>query len=417
MIQRRGSVSRPRTATARRLLITTLAGVALIAALGGYVTAQRRLPPPEPPPARVLPDPNGWDAINAALAKLGPAPDLLPTLTESQLRAIVAPNRAALGELRAALRLELVVPEQALVESPLARGNCRNGAQFFAAESRLAAFEDRPAEAMGSALDGVELGQRLASSRGSSSLVLSGVRCCEIGGSEASRLVPTLTGAEAEDAGRRLESICGELVDTVDLLEALRRQYLDEFRGAVDQGDLATYFEVGNAPGLDPVRAGVYPSVRMYRRLDAYLADQVREAAKPYPQRSRFEPRDRSGGALFPSPIREVQFPLRGAIVAVEGHRARLRLVRLELALHAHRLRHGAYPAALADLDGVSEDALTDPFADTPFRYSREGPRYLLYSIGPDGVDGGGTPVLAGGNTRADAGDIVAGKLWPPAAR
>ena len=70
-------------------------------------------------------------------------------------------------------------------------------------------------------------------------------------------------------------------------------------------------------------------------------------------------------------------------------------------ALRAYQAEHNAYPSDLNAL--VSGRYLTripaDPFSstgDAPVQYRRlENGKYLLYSIGPDGKDDGGTPIEA----------------------
>ena len=60
---------------------------------------------------------------------------------------------------------------------------------------------------------------------------------------------------------------------------------------------------------------------------------------------------------------------------------------RILLQLRAKRLREGSYPETLAGLD-----APEDPFSGRPFVYRRLDPdAFLLYSLGPNGVDDGGT--------------------------
>lgn len=62
--------------------------------------------------------------------------------------------------------------------------------------------------------------------------------------------------------------------------------------------------------------------------------------------------------------------------------------------LEAYRLAHGAYPESLDALEGA---ATLDPLNGQPFRYSREGGSFRLYSIGPDGIDQGGKSDVIGG--------------------
>jgi hypothetical protein len=71
------------------------------------------------------------------------------------------------------------------------------------------------------------------------------------------------------------------------------------------------------------------------------------------------------------------------------------------LALERYRTDHGSYPARLAELVPVFIPELPlDPWSGAPLRYrltdpatDPQGRPYLLYSIGADGQDNGGTPV------------------------
>lgn len=66
--------------------------------------------------------------------------------------------------------------------------------------------------------------------------------------------------------------------------------------------------------------------------------------------------------------------------------------IRLEAVLEAYRLEHGQYPERLDQLAGSYMSQIpSDPFAEgEPFKYSRKGNKYLLYSIGMDFTDDGG---------------------------
>jgi hypothetical protein len=60
-------------------------------------------------------------------------------------------------------------------------------------------------------------------------------------------------------------------------------------------------------------------------------------------------------------------------------------------ALAAYRADHGAYPAELTVLVPKYLPAIPeDLFSGGPLRYKREGPGYVLYSVGPNGKDDGG---------------------------
>jgi len=92
------------------------------------------------------------------------------------------------------------------------------------------------------------------------------------------------------------------------------------------------------------------------------------------------------------------------------------------LALQAYQADHHAYPPALSMLSTAYRTALsTDPLNPvSPFHYRLTTQGYLLYSIGPDHKDDGGTPSTDGLRTPMDddratackltsTGDIVAG--------
>ncbi|HEX5322295.1 MAG TPA: type II secretion system protein GspG, partial [Capsulimonadaceae bacterium] len=71
-------------------------------------------------------------------------------------------------------------------------------------------------------------------------------------------------------------------------------------------------------------------------------------------------------------------------------------LLLLALALHAYKLDHNSYPSTLSQLaPAYLKNIPSDPFAERgPMRYRRMKETYLLYSVGPDGKDNGGTPIF-----------------------
>lgn len=69
-------------------------------------------------------------------------------------------------------------------------------------------------------------------------------------------------------------------------------------------------------------------------------------------------------------------------------------MLNIELALRAYRLEHGKYPKSLAELaPSYIREIPEDEFAKTgKLRYKLNGDKYILYSVGPDGIDNGGKP-------------------------
>ncbi len=66
-----------------------------------------------------------------------------------------------------------------------------------------------------------------------------------------------------------------------------------------------------------------------------------------------------------------------------------LRLTRAGLALLQYKQAHGAFPQTL---DVLGLQGLTDPYTDKPLPYRPEGEGFVIYSVGDDLKDNGGTP-------------------------
>ena len=59
------------------------------------------------------------------------------------------------------------------------------------------------------------------------------------------------------------------------------------------------------------------------------------------------------------------------------------------LALLQYRKAHGAFPESL---DVLGLENLTDPYVDKPLHYRTEAEGFIVYSVGEDQEDNGGTP-------------------------
>jgi hypothetical protein len=65
------------------------------------------------------------------------------------------------------------------------------------------------------------------------------------------------------------------------------------------------------------------------------------------------------------------------------------------LALRAFRIEKGHYPANLKELaPGYLKSIPLDPFTDAPLHYQLQGNKYLLWSVGPDGINNNGIPIF-----------------------
>jgi hypothetical protein len=80
------------------------------------------------------------------------------------------------------------------------------------------------------------------------------------------------------------------------------------------------------------------------------------------------------------------------SLKSTDQHAVYLAMAETGLALAAYRADHDEYPEDLASLTPQYTAKLpADPYAlDKPLHYRRQSSGYLLYSIGPDGLDQGG---------------------------
>ncbi len=87
---------------------------------------------------------------------------------------------------------------------------------------------------------------------------------------------------------------------------------------------------------------------------------------------------------------------------------ARLMLCRIAVALRLYAHAHGKHPDSLQALVPEYLDAVpVDPFDDQPICYKRTAEGVLIYSIGPDFVDGGGVDERVKKNSFSEPHDIV----------
>jgi hypothetical protein len=80
------------------------------------------------------------------------------------------------------------------------------------------------------------------------------------------------------------------------------------------------------------------------------------------------------------------------AIEAEDRQNTTLELTRLAAALAVYRAKHSAYPESLDELvPGVIERMSVDVLSGKPFVYKRSADGYLLYGLGANGSDEGGS--------------------------
>ncbi len=79
------------------------------------------------------------------------------------------------------------------------------------------------------------------------------------------------------------------------------------------------------------------------------------------------------------------------AIIAEDRSNAELQLLKIAAALAAYRAEKASYPDQLAGLSPRFISELPEDLFGSPLRYCREGSGYLLWSLGKNELDDGGS--------------------------
>jgi hypothetical protein len=323
-----------------RLLLLAFAFVA-VAVLVALLASTIGRSPARPPP---LPNPNGYDdfvkADEAVLGNIGNWPDL----NQDRLVALVSANAEPLRLLRLGLTRQCLMPMDSSLtfDTPtLQTHEVSRLVQLLEAEGRLREMENRPAEAARSYVDAIRFGNEM--SRGGYLITrLVGVACEAIGYAPLAKLVPKLNPDEARAVLRDLDKL--------------------------DAGHVTW--------------AEVQQSERQFMR---------------YQLRNRFIPIMRVMGWW------QIRQAMQKAELKHKTVVAHERLLLAELALRSYQSEQGHPPARLGELaTNYLSHVPEDTFSGQPLIYRTQGTNWLLYSVGPDGVDDGRKPVGRGLASKGD---------------
>jgi type II secretory pathway pseudopilin PulG len=128
---------------------------------------------------------------------------------------------------------------------------------------------------------------------------------------------------------------------------------------------------------------------RILDNMQRAMESEIARARRPYQTRLE-EERD------YGDPITNMIMPVFSQGQFLEAHtRTQNAMLALAVALRLYKLEQGRYPDTLSELQTKRFPMLAhDPFAGgAPFRYRKQGETFVLYSIGPDGVDDLGKPI------------------------
>jgi hypothetical protein len=323
-----------------RTLLLTLLVIFVVAMLALVLfTTGRTLPRPP------LPNPNGYDDFVKASEAAGGSVGDFQTLDHASLDALVSTNAESLRLLRLGLTRQCALPMDFALTNDMGMISQLSGmkrlAQLLTAEGRLREMENRPAEAAGSYTDAIRFGNEM--SRGGFLITrLLGVACESIGCNALAKVVPELGPREARIVVTELEKVDASRVTWAEVVRNERR---------------FTRYHLRNPLNL-------ISWVMAWRQT-----------------RQMMERAETKHKVVF----------------------AHERLLAGEMALRCYQFEKAGLPVRLDDLvTNYLSRVPEDPFTGHPMVYHTQGTNWLLYSVGPDGVDDGGRPVGRGLNSSGD---------------
>ncbi len=323
--------------------------------------------------------------------------------TLAEKTALVRRNQKALATLREGFACEygnrpLRSPSD--TDAFLELGKFRELANLLALEAAVKRAAGDYSGAVSSQMDAMEMGV-MVPRNGVMVALLHGASCETTGRMRIWDDYPHLNAAQSTLALRRLVKIEARRFPFADVMEEERRfgqaALLEHFHSAEGVPD-NPYAET-NAEGestQSPAKKWAW-KMRVYwigRRtiLDnhtRYMEQWIRDLRQPY------------GLHLPPPPL--PHDPVNAELMPVFSNsrikqvtaETQNRLLAVCLALQIIQKSRGAYPPSLDAVRAMlPADLLTDPFAATgELRYRRDGSKFILYSVGPDGKDDGGKPI------------------------
>ena len=285
--------------------------------------------------------------------------------------------------------------------------------------------------AIGDCLDAVQLGEKIPQGNGVLGRLV-GMSCSAIGRKPMWAMVDHLSSNEARAAAKRLDALSAEeypLPDTFRQEEWTQLASLQERLNQPGYPDSVLDPQVfddeismtAKTRAIDLAEARRTPKRKLMEGMTAYWSATILAAQSPNPTLAKDLSVPSWLYLFVASLLPDVQNQVSHLSVKILDNQAQNALLETSLALRAYKLDHGNYPQSLALLaPAYLNQAPADPFSaggSAPLRYRLSGSRYVLYSVGPDGVDDGGKsiddtslPGPAGFFPMADSkGDIVAG--------
>jgi len=341
--------------------------------------------------------------------------------TEAEKQALVKENAEALRLLRQGLTLPYQnPPPEGLSATFPYYAQDRALARLLSLTGKTQAAQGEWSDAVGSDLDAVKLGAELP--HGSTFIgALVGLACQSIGRRPIWNSINHLNAAQAKAASLRLQEIQKRQVSYADVLGTDKSSSQAVLQNLVQQpnwrASVRTFAQnAADAKGTafnwtDQQEAEVQQLDGQTVLTDhaGYTDRLIQAAHSPYMDGADLPtpPADSVARLLSPDTSRQR--------VKFADNEAQNGLLIVALALRAYRVGHCSYPAKLSALVPTYLNSIPGgPFTPSgQLRYKPSSPGYILYSVGPDGKDDGGKPILDSSQPapvkEGSAGDVVGG--------
>ena len=389
-------------------MVFSIIAIALPLGVGLYLNRINATPIVQIPAYPAAPKPNGYDlyvAAATATTRLTPEPDPIndgrrPTDEKARAqRYSLARKMAWLGQNKKAFALfdqamqtpSLMPPKRSFRTFNRGQAKLRQMARDKAVQSNARWMSGDYFGALQSGLDTIQMGHDLRRGGGIIDNLV-GAAIGAMGRSATSDTIERIAANDAKVAARRLEKL---LATRWDLAESLTEEKYRTQAGLLEvmqRGELRDpQLGLGNEnPTLaQRFRVLTIPKQQIIDDVGADFDRLIANARLPYTQKG-------APPVKFDDPLMKI-FQFDGERVRANDARdlVRDRLLMLRLALRAYKLNRGVYPPDLNALVPAYLSAVpADPFGGgESLRYKSSGKTYVLWSIGPDGVDNGGAPI------------------------
>lgn len=398
----------------RLLMIVLSVVLVLVVSLGLWLHGLEADPVvsvPTPP----MPNPNAHDLLTSADSEVVDARKLrwaleedLPTfdhprnarkLTTAQKDALLRENADVLLSVRRSLRHSYRKPPIRSLSKRASEGaSFGEIADLLELDAQVNNGRKNWGAAFEAEMDLVQLGETVRHG-GATEDMRAGIEWQKLARLQAWRTGPHLTAFQAKAAGQRLETLRAADVPFAETIQEEKwvgqSCLLEIMRHRNWRGTLIANFGDGEESSASWLQRAGMTRLRftskqtMMANYTRYMGEAIANASLPYAPKALVS---ETGDGLFPDNL----FPdYTEAYFDKTNNDTQNSLLLTTVALRAYKLDHGAYPAALSALvPGYLKSVPADPFARSgPLRYKIIGGKYVLYSVGPDGIDDGGKAI------------------------